>query len=128
VADGIPAGLWRLIAGLVALTAVVLGLVAWAVFAGDAGQQRGLVLRNQVSEAVVVEFEDGQSLRIASGTAGTFVLRREDFPQTVSARTAGGDLVAEREFQYGEFADHEFRWDIDRAGFFPTEESRTVTP
>ena len=123
-----PDRLWPLVAGLCVLTAVVLGLVAWAVFAGDAGTQRGLVLRNLVSEAVVVKFEDSQQLEIASNTAGTFVLRREDFPQTVTAVTLDGVIVAEQEFEYGEFAEAEFRYDVDRSGFFPTQESRTETP
>jgi hypothetical protein len=123
-----PDRLWPLIAGLLGLTAIVLALVAWAVFAGDAGTQRGLVLRNQVSEPVVVKFEDSQQLEIQPNTAGTFVLRREDFPQTVTVVTRQGAVVAEREFEYSDFADAEFRFDVDRSGFFPTEESRTVTP
>jgi hypothetical protein len=114
--------------GLTLFTAVILSLVVWARFGGDAGTQRGLVLRNQVSETIVVSFEDGQRATIESNTAGTFVLKREDFPQTVTATTVDGDVIAEREFEYSEFADNEFRWDVDRAGFFPTEESRTVTP
>jgi hypothetical protein len=115
--------------GLGAFMIFVIGMMAWLVLASEAGDQRGLVLRNQTSEAVVATFEDGQSGEIPSGVAGTFVLRREDFPQTITVTSvATGEVIAEREFQYSEFSDHEFRWDVDRAGFFPTEESRTVTP
>ena len=107
----------------------VIGMMAWLVFASEAGDQRGLVLRNQTSEAVLASFEDGQSGEVRSGVAGTFVLRRENFPQTITVTSvATGEVIAEREFEYAEFSDHEFRWDVDRAGFFPTEESRTVTP
>ena len=124
-----PRGLLPLLIGLSAFVIFVLGMLAWLVFASDAGDQRGLVLRNQVSEEIVAAFEDGQSVRIASETAGTFVLRREDFPQRLTVTSAAtGEVVAEREFEYAEFSEHEFRWDVDRAGFFPTEESRTVTP
>lgn len=124
-----PKGLWPLLIGLGAFVIFVLGMLAWLVFASDAGDQRGLVLRNQVTEDVLVTFDDGQTLEIASGTAGTFVLDRDDFPQTLTVTAAAtGDVIAERKFQYSEFAAYEFRWDIDRAGFFPTEESRTVTP
>ena len=74
-------------------------------------------------------FEDGQSDEITSEVAGTFVLRRDDFPQTITVTSAAtGEVIAERVFEYSEFSEHEFRWDVDRAGFFPTEESRTVTP
>lgn len=124
-----PRGLWPLVLGLAAFTVFVLGLLAWLVFGSSAGEQRGLVLRNQTSEAVVATFEDGQSGEIAAGVAGTFVLRREDFPQRITVTSAAtGRVIAERDFEYAEFSEHEFRWDVDRAGFFPTEESRTVTP
>ena len=123
-----PDRLWPLIAGLLGLTIAVLGLVAWAVLAGDAGTQRGLVLRYQVSEPIVVEFEDSQQLEIAPETAGTFVLRREDFPQTITVLTLDGEIVVERRFEYSDFADSMFRYDVDRSGFFPTEDSRTVVP
>ena len=124
-----PRGLLPLLVGLGAFVIFVLGMLAWLVFASDAGDQRGLVLRNQVSEDVVAAFEDGQSVEIASGTAGTFVLRREDFPQGLTVTSvATGEEIAARVFEYAEFSEHEFRWDVDRAGFFPTEESRTVTP
>jgi hypothetical protein len=117
-----------LIAGIIALTIVVISLLAWAVLSDDTGAQRGLVLRNRVSEPVVVTLADGQSARIDSNKQTTFVLRREDFPQTITATTLAGDVIAEREFPYSEIAEAEFRWDVDRAGFFPTQEIRTVTP
>lgn len=123
-----PDRLWPLIAGLVGLSIAVMALALWATFGGSAGKQRGLVLRNLVSEPVVVKFEDSQQLQIASNTSGTFVLKRENFPQTVTATTLDGELVAEQQFDYSDFASAEFRYDVDRSGFFPTEESRTVTP
>ena len=81
-----------------------------------------------MAETVVVSLEDGQSARIDSKKQATFVLKREDFPQTVTATASDGEVIAEREFTYAEIADAEFRWDVDRAGFFPTQEIRTVTP
>jgi len=124
----VPSGWWRLGIGLAAFTAVILALLLWAVFGGDAGTQRGLVLRNLVDEPVVVSFEDGQRMEIPSNTAATFVLKRQDFPQTVTVTDADGAVIVEREFEYAELAEHEFRWDVDRAGFFPTADVRTVVP
>jgi hypothetical protein len=124
----LPDRLWPLIAGLLGLSIAVMALALWATFGGTAGKQRGLVLRNLVSEPVVVKFEDSQQLQIASNAPGTFVLDRENFPQTVTAVTLKGEIVAEQEFEYSDFAEAEFRYDVDRAGFFPTSESRTVTP
>ena len=117
-----------LLGGLAALTTVVMALLLWAVFGGDTGTQRGLVVRNRVSETVVVTLADGQSARIESQKQTTFVLKRENFPQTMTATTPAGEAIAAKEFTYAEIAGAEFRWDVDRAGFFPTQEIRTVTP
>jgi methyl coenzyme M reductase subunit C len=117
-----------MLAGLVGLTVVVMSLVLWAILSGEAGTQRGLVVRNEVSETVIVSLEDGQTHEIKPREQFTFVLKRENFPQTLTATTLAGALVAEQEFPYDEIASAEFRWDVDRAGFFPTQEIRTVVP
>jgi hypothetical protein len=124
----VPNRLWPLIAALLALLAVVFAVLLWAFYGGQAGQQRGFIIRNLVSEPVVITFQDGQRQRLESNRQGTFVLKREDFPQTVTARTETGALVAERRFEYGEVAGAEFRFDVDRNGFFATREPRTITP
>ncbi len=123
-----PNRLWPLLAGLLGLLAAVSAVGLWARFGGQAGEQRGFVIRNLVSEPVVITFEDGQQRRLDANRQATFVLDREDFPQTVAARTTTGALVAEYRFEYGEIAGAEYRYDLDRNGFFPTEEPRTITP
>lgn len=117
-----------LLFGLGAFTIVVGALLAWAVFGGETGRTRGWVIRNQVSETVTLSLEDGQSAEVETRRQTTFVLEREDFPQRVVARTLAGDVVADRVFTYAEIAAEEFRWDLDRAGFFPTQVVRTVVP
>lgn len=128
VSSTVPNRLWPLLLGLLALLMAVSAVGLWARFGGTAGQQRGFVIRNLVSEAVVITFEDGQRQELPSNRQGTFILKREDFPQTVSARTTRGAIVAERRFEYSEIADAEYRFDVDRKGFFPTQEPRTITP
>jgi len=124
----VPDRLWPLVVGLLALLAAVSAVGLWARFGGEAGQQRGFVIRNLVSEPVVISFEDGQSQELASNRQGTFVLKRERFPQTVTARSLTGEVITERRIEFSEIADAEYRFDVDRNGFFPTEEPRTVTP
>lgn len=117
-----------LIGGIVALTAVVMGLLAWAVFGGETGRQRGLVVRNQISEPVTISLEDGQSAEVATGRQTTFVLEREDFPQFLTATDISGVVVVEQDVSYAELAEAEFRIDVDRAGVHPTQVIRTVVP
>lgn len=121
-------GLVPLIGGIVALTIVILGLLAWAVFSGDTGRQRGLVVRNQISETVTVALDDGQSERLGTGRQATFVLEREDFPQALTATSENGDVVISQLVTYEELSEAEFRVDVDRAGVFPTQVIRTVVP
>ena len=112
---------WPLGLGLVALAAVVLGLVGWARWCGEAATQRGLVIRNEVAADIVVTLDDGQSARLAENRQHTFVVRREEFPQTVRAVDTAGAVIAERELEYDWIADAEFRISVDRGGFFHTD-------
>lgn len=123
-----PDKLWPLLVGLFALFCAVCAVGLWAALGGVAGTQRGFVIRNLVSEPVVIAFADGQSNILDSNRQATFVLKRERFPQTITASNAAGDVIAEKHFEYSEIADAEFRWDVDRVGFFPTQEPRTPLP
>jgi hypothetical protein len=120
VPEGIR-GAWPLGLGLVALTAVVLGLVAWAQWCGDAGSQRGLVIRSEVPGEIVVTLADGRSARLGEDRQHTFVVRRDEFPQMVRAVDASGAVVAERELEYEWIVDAEFRISVDRGGFYHTD-------
>jgi hypothetical protein len=128
----VPRKLIPLLGGLLLLTVAVMGLLLWAILSGEAGQQRGLVIRNTTSGAITVAFADGQSKRISdaceSTCSGTFVIRREDFPQNVTVTDADGAVILERPVSYDELAEAEFRVDVDRSGLFPTQEIRTITP
>lgn len=112
-----------LAAGLLTFMAIVLSIAAWAKFGGGAGSQRGLVIHTQIPEDIIVRLADGQSARLGpfpDGRERTFVVRRGDFPSTIQVFDADGGLLLEREFEYAEFADAEFRMSIDRNGFYPT--------
>jgi hypothetical protein len=118
-----------LAAGGIAFALVVLGVVAWALFGGQAGTQRGLVLRSEVGATVTVTFEDGREAELSPGARQrTFVVKREEFPQRLRAVDAAGTVVAEQVLTYDEIAVAEFRISLDRNGFYPTTEIRTPAP
>ena len=113
------------IGGVLAFLGVVVAIASWAAFSGDAGSQRGLVIHTEIPQDVVVAFEDGQRATLGSArNEATFVVRREDFPGTVTVSDASGELLLERRFEYSEFAEADFRLSVDRNGFYPTTELR----
>lgn len=113
------------IGGVLAFLGAVLAIAAWAAFSGDAGSQRGLVIHTEIPQDIVVAFEDGQRATLGSARdEATFVVRREDFPGTVTVSDTSGEVILERRFEYSEFADADFRLSVDRNGFYPTTELR----
>lgn len=111
---------WILLGALSTFAVVVLGMLAWAQFSGNAGSQRGLVIFSELDRDIVVTFESGGSGRITPDDERIFVVRRGDFPSSVRVTDADGALVAERRFEYEDFAEAEFRLSIDERGFYPT--------
>lgn len=121
-----------LVGALVTFCAVVLGIAAWAALSGNAGSQRGLVIRNTLDEDVTVTLGDGQRAVIGpSAREHTFVVRREDFPSVIRVERGDGAALVERPVEYREFVDAEFRLSIDARGIYPTNllrERPTATP
>lgn len=108
--------------GLLAFTVIVLSIALWAAFGNQAGTQRGLVVQSEIPSPIVVRFADGQSARLRQGGEQryTFVVRREDFPSTVTVTDQAGGVLLERELTYEFLADSDFRISVDRNGFYST--------
>lgn len=121
-------GAWPLGLGLLALLAVVGAVVAWAVWGGEAGTQRGMVIRNEIPERVTIALEDGRTATLDKDRQQTFVVRRDEFPLTVQALDAAGAVITERELEYDFVADADFRISVDRRGFYATELLREPAP
>jgi hypothetical protein len=124
--QALPRQAIALVAALVVFAAIVLSIAGWAAISGNAGSQRGLVIHSEIPTDVTVRLEDGQSAFLGPNgdREHAFVVRREDYPSTISVFDAAGELLFEREFEYSYFADAEFRISIDRNGFYPTTELR----
>jgi hypothetical protein len=110
-----------LVLGLLAFLAGVLAIAFWAAFSGDAGEQRGLIIRNTLDEDVVVRLDDGQEATLGEGRREhTFVVTRDDFPSYINVAARDGAPVFTQQYAYTELADAEFRLSIDERGIYPT--------
>ena len=124
-----PKRAYVLLVALVTFAVVVLGLIAWASASGTAGSQRGLIIFNNVPRDVIITFESGQRGVIGPDQRQlAFVIKREQFPQTLRASTPDGRPLFERRYEYADLVDAEFRISIDDRGFYPTTELRDPTP
>lgn len=122
-----PRRAWALLIGLGAFAAVIVGVLAWAALSGAAGSQRGLVIRSEIPEPVLVQLANGQEATLGEGREEwTFVIKREQFPITITVSRTDGVALYDRRFAYDELADAEFRFSIDRDGFYPTTELRST--
>lgn len=122
-----PRGMWLLLAALGAFAALVLGVLAWAQFSGNAGSQRGLVVHSDLSVPVGLEIEKiGQLTSLEPGRERTFVVRRDQLPATFRVFNTEGarSVLFERRFTYDDLADAEFRISIDAEGFHRTQDVR----
>ena len=114
-----------ILVALVAFAAAVLGLLAWANWSGAAGSQRGFVIRSEIEDTTIVQLEDGRSERLGTGhRQTTFVVKREQFPMMIGIYSRDGALLFEREFEYVDLTEAEFRYSYDVNGFYRTQDVR----
>ena len=125
---------WILLGALVAFAVVVLSVLYWAQFTGRAGSQRGLVIHNDLAIDLQVEFEGQPRVVLPPRGEHVYRVKRNEFPAYITWGPAGGDNLSQRDFEYREIADAEFRLSIDEQGIHPTTAYRdtpvppTATP
>lgn len=111
---------WILLAALSSFAIVVLGVLAWAGLSGNAGSQRGLVVFSELDDPVVVTMANGDSNVITPDDEAYFVVKVEQYPAIVKAESREGVVLAEKLFEYEDFAKAGFRLSIDERGFYAT--------
>ncbi len=115
-----------LLVGLAAFAGVVFAITLWATLSGNAGQQRGLVIHTEIDDDVIVRLADGRTAEL--GPSGdrerAFVVKRDEYPATIRVETRAGELLFEREFEYQDLSQAEFRLSFDTRGFFATSDLR----
>jgi len=114
------------ILGVLGFLTFVLSIAAWAALSGDAGSQRGVVLRNVTAMTTDITLADGRSARIDRDDEATFVVRREQFPLVIRVESTDGSTVIEREIEWDFLVRAEFRVSYDENGFFPTTVVRST--
>ncbi|HEX5480576.1 MAG TPA: hypothetical protein VFY79_12730 [Dehalococcoidia bacterium] len=109
--------LWAAIAAMfVGTVAVVLGVLAF----GGGGKQRGLVVRNESGQPVVVRFEHGTSLSLTQSEERTIGAKRGDYPQALTVSNQAGKRLWERQLTFQDLSDNSFRLVIGATGIIPT--------
>jgi len=93
---------------------VVFGLamvvfVAWLIYGGVAGKQRGLSFKNLTTADVVLRLDDGRSVRLAPQAEQTLPVKPGQFPQNFTVTDADGNELYHRRFDFPEFKNYEFR-------------------
>jgi hypothetical protein len=112
--------------GVLGFLTFVLSIAAWAAFSGDAGSQRGVVLRNVTAQTTDITLADGRTARVDRDDDVTFVVRREQFPSSVRVTSTDGAELLEREIEWEFLVRAEFRVSYDENGFFPTTTVRAT--
>lgn len=106
------------LAGGMALFAVIMSaLVAWLIFGGVAGNERGLVFKNLTSAPIELRFQDGRVTDLSPDREQTLPVKRSQFPQTFAVYDQSGQLRYEQEYRFEQFKDFEFRIGIGDQAF-----------
>jgi hypothetical protein len=107
-------------AGIATFLAVVLTITLYFYAIGDAGKQRGFIIRNTLPDDLQVTIA-GQTATVGPAKREhTFVLDRADFPSIVRAAYVDGRVLVEREIAYEEITEADYRMSIDAKGIYPT--------
>ncbi len=99
----------------------VSAMVAWLIFGGVAGRQRGLVLKNLTGSDVVLRVDDGRTFRLSPQSEQTLPVKPAQFPQTFHIEDGAGNERYSRRFEFGEFKNYEFRVGIGDQQFILVE-------
>jgi len=95
----------------------VSALVAWLIFGGVAGKERGLVFKNFTSSDVTIRFDDGRVTELAPNREQTLPIKPGQFPQTFHVQDAAGNERYAQRFEFGEFKEFEFRLGVGEHAF-----------
>jgi autotransporter translocation and assembly factor TamB len=101
---------------MTAFVVVVIASVLYLVWFGDAGKQRGLVVTNLRTDAVVLTLGDGQTASFEPNQSQTLFAVKSRFPMSMRVTSASGALIFDQQIQYASLVDSEFRIAISETG------------
>lgn len=105
-----------LIIGMTAFVLVVLASVAYLVWFGGAGKQRGLVVTNLRTDAVILTLGDGQSATFQPNESQTLFAVKSRFPMSMRVTSPSGALIFDQPVEYASLVSSEFRIAISETG------------
>ena len=109
-----------LIVGMALFVLVVLATVLYLLWGGVAGKQRGMVITNFRTDAVVLTLADGQTAMFKPNESQTLFAVKARFPMRVRITSASGALIFTQQVEYKALVDAEFRIGIGDSGIlFP---------
>jgi hypothetical protein len=106
--------------GLGAMFVATAGIIIGVREFGGSGEQRGLVVRDEAGQAVVVRFERGPELHLENRGEQTIGAKREQYPQRLRVTDGTGTLLWERMLEFSDLSANSFRLIIGRDGLIPT--------
>jgi hypothetical protein len=106
--------------GLGFMFVATLGVIIGVKEFGGSGKTRGLVVRDESGQAVVVRFERGPELHLENRTEQTIGARRQEYPQQLRVSDTSGSLLWEREVSFSDLSANSFRLIIGPTGLIPT--------
>lgn len=103
--------------GMLAFALAMVALVAWLIFGGVAGKERGLAFQNLTDQAVLVKFDDGRTVDLAAHAQQTLPVKPAQFPQTFTVTDASGTRLYSQRFEFSDFKNYSFQIGVGAAAF-----------
>lgn len=103
--------------GMVAFGLSMVALVAWLIFGGVAGKERGLSFQNQTSQVLVLKFGDGRVTTFQPHAQQTLPMKPGQFPQTFTVTDASGRALYEQTFAFPDLKHYAFQMGLELNGF-----------
>lgn len=98
-----------LVAGMVAFGLAMAALIAWLIFGGVAGKERGLAFQNQTAQVMILKFDDGRITTFGPHAQQTLPVKPGQFPQDFSVTDASGTTLYQRRFEFPELKNYSFQ-------------------
>lgn len=84
-------------------------LIAWLIFGGVAGKERGLAFQNQTAQVMILKFDDGRITKFEPRAQQTLPVKPGQFPQDFTVTDASGKTLYQRRFEFPELKNYSFQ-------------------
>lgn len=106
-----------LVAGMVVFGLAMVVFVAWLIYGGVAGKERGLSFQNQTAQVMILKFDDGRVTKFGPNAQQTLPVKPGQFPQNFTVTDVDGKVLYQRRFDFPELKNYAFQIGIDADQF-----------